>query len=74
MPIPRLKRIRLASILVCATLLGFPHFMAMPRANSPRISHLAETAESRQQSRITGVSITGSQPAGTFGGVAYRRS
>jgi hypothetical protein len=29
--------------------------------------------ESQQQSRITSVSITGSEAAGTFGGVAYRR-
>ena len=33
----------------------------------------AATAESQQQSRITSVSIAGSQPTGTFGGVAYQR-
>ena len=34
----------------------------------------AAGSESRQQSRIMGVAITGSQPAGSFGGVAYRRT
>jgi hypothetical protein len=61
MPIPRLKRIRLAIIVLCAVLVASPKFAAVLRA------------ESQQQSRITSVSITGSEPAGTFGGVAYRR-
>src|SRR5882672_11497762 len=73
MPIPRVKRIRLASILMCAALVGAPYFLAMPRAKPPRIVLLVQMAEPRQQSRITGVSITGSQPAGTFGPVAYSR-
>src|SRR5512135_2432364 len=73
MHIPRLRRIRLASIVVCAALVGAPCFIAMPRAKLRRTSRLDETSESRRQSRITGVSITGSQPAGTFGGVVYRR-
>ncbi|HXP81496.1 MAG TPA: hypothetical protein VN976_16440, partial [Verrucomicrobiae bacterium] len=73
MPIPRLKGIRLTSIVLSAALFGAPYLVAMPRAKSPRISLLAETAESRQLSRITSVSIAGSQPTGMFGGVAYRR-
>jgi hypothetical protein len=73
MPIPRLKRIRSASIILCAALAAAPPFVAMPRAKSPRISLLAKVAGSREQSRITSVSIAGSQPAGTFGAAAYRR-
>jgi hypothetical protein len=73
MPNPHLGRNRLASIVVCATLLCSPHFMAMPGAKLPRTAPLAGMPEPEQQSRITSVSITGSEPAGTFGGVAYRR-
>ena len=70
----RPKRTILASTGLCVALLSAPCLVAMPRAKSPRISLFAETSESRQQSRITSVSITGSQPAGTFGGVAYTRT
>src|ERR1017187_1472572 len=73
MPIPRWKRIRLASIILCAALVAVPFFDSMPRAASPGTNLPAEMADSSQQSRITGVSITGSQPTGTFGGVAYQR-
>ena len=61
MPISRVKRICLAITVLCAVLVASPKFAALLRA------------ESQQQSRITSVSITGSEPAGTFGGVAYRR-
>ena len=74
MPIPRLKRIRLASVVLCAAFVGAPYFVAMPGVKPPRTTHLAKMSEeSRQQSKITSVSITGSEPTGTFGGVAYRR-
>jgi hypothetical protein len=73
MPVPRLKRIRLVSIVVCATLLGTSHFLAMPAPNPPRTTYLAKMSESEQQSRITSVSITGSEPTGTFGGITYKR-
>ena len=73
MPTPRVKRIRLVSIVLCAALVSAPCFIAMPRPKSPRKGFSAETTESHQQSRITGVSIAGSQPAGTFGAVAYKR-
>ncbi|HEV2521610.1 MAG TPA: alpha/beta hydrolase domain-containing protein [Candidatus Acidoferrales bacterium] len=58
---PRLTQITAACSLLCAALVCVPHVIATPRDDSS------------QQSRITGVSITGSQPAGTFGGVAYTR-
>ena len=70
----RPKRTILASTGLCVALISASCLVAMPRAKPPRISLFAETAESSQQSRITGVSITGSQPAGTFGGVAYIRT
>ena len=73
MPIPRLKRIHLASVVVCAMFLGSPHFTAMAGEKPPRATRLAQMPESQQQSRITSVTIAGSEPAGTFGGVAYRR-
>lgn len=73
MPIPQLMRIRFASAVLCATFLGLSPFLATALAASPGTSRLAEASESDQQSRITSVSISGSEPAGAFGGVAYRR-
>lgn len=57
----RLRPVHLATIALCAGFLNAPYLHAMPRA------------EAQQQSRITGVTIAGTQPAGTFGGVAYQR-
>jgi hypothetical protein len=71
---PHWKRIRLATLAACATTFGFSLSLAMPAAASPRKGLPAASSESRQLSRITGVSVTGSEPAGTFGGVAYRRT
>jgi hypothetical protein len=74
MPIPHLKRIRLACIVLCAALVGAPYFVAMPHAALFGKGRDAGSTSAREQSKITGVSITGSQPTGTFGGVAYRRT
>jgi hypothetical protein len=68
-----LKRVGLASLVLCAGLVGAPHFLGMPRAASREPKRNASASDGNGQSRITGVSITGSQPAGTFGGVAYTR-
>jgi hypothetical protein len=73
MPIPQLRRTRLAGIVLSALLVSFPHFAAQPGAASPRPTPIGTMSESNQQSRITSVSISGSEPAGTFGGLAYRR-
>src|SRR5579863_407 len=70
---PRVKRFRLAGVVLCATFLGTSPLMATPGAEPPRPAHSAQAPESQQASRITSVTITGSEPAGTFGGVAYRR-
>ncbi len=58
--IPRLRRIRLAGLVVFAMLLGIS-------------SRDARADGAKEGSRITGLAIAGSQPAGTFAGVAYRR-
>src|SRR5580658_8331498 len=63
-----------ASAVFCIALLGAPYFFAKAGANPPLTSTSAEMPQAQQRSRITGVSITGSQPAGTFGGVTYKRS
>ncbi len=70
----RSKRIIFASAGLCITLLGAPHFMAAagPRARDTTATN--QMPESHQQSRITSVAIAGSQPAGTFAGVAYSRT
>lgn len=73
MPFASLKRLRPASVVLCVALLSAPRFLAVPRAKLPPAARLAQAPESRLQSRITGVSIAGSEPTGTFGGVAYRR-
>jgi hypothetical protein len=74
MPNPRLKRILSAGVALCTAFLGLPQYTAMPRAASPRRSFDADATGSHEQSRITGVSVVGSQPVGTFGGVAYIRT
>lgn len=61
MPMLRLRPVHLATLALCAGFLCAPYLRAMPGA------------EAQQQSRITGVTIAGTQPAGTFGGVAYQR-
>jgi hypothetical protein len=73
MPIPQLRRTYLAGIVLCTLFVSFPHFAAEPAVASPRPTPTVAMSESDQQSRITSVSISGSEPAGTFGGVPYRR-
>ena len=73
MPVPLLRRILLAAAGLCLALLGVPYFLVMSAPKPLRTSHFAKMSESQQQSRITGISVAGSQPAGTFGGVAYER-
>jgi len=68
------KRTIFAAASLCIALLGASHFVPIAGATPPRTALSAKMGESQQQSRITGVSITGSQPAGTFGGVAYTRT
>jgi hypothetical protein len=68
-----LRRIRLTSTVLCAALLVLPQFPAISLPASPGQSQEAVAPETDQQSRITNITITGSEPTGTFGGVAYRR-
>src|SRR5579862_5421228 len=74
MPIPRLKQIRLASIVLCATFLGIPQDFAKPLAASSGKSREADASGAKDRSRVTSISVAGSQPAGTFGTAAYRRT
>jgi hypothetical protein len=74
MPNLSLKRMPLAGGVLCVMLLAVPRFLAMPRANSRKPMLAPGDAESHDQSRITEISISGSQPTGTFGGVAYKRT
>jgi alpha/beta hydrolase family protein len=73
MPIPYQRRTRLATVALCAAFLGFIPLEGTPVTASPRKPTVAAASDSDQPSRITSVAITGSEPAGTFGGVAYRR-
>jgi hypothetical protein len=67
MPFPRLKRIR----FTCAALVTlYCLYCGAFSANAARAGNTGP----RLQSRITGVSVSGSQPAGTFGAVAYTRT
>jgi hypothetical protein len=71
MPNVRLRQIHSSSLLLCATLLltfHAPLGAAPPGNNRGRAS-----ATGKAQSRITLLSFEGWQPAGTFGGVSYRR-
>jgi len=74
MQIPHWKQVLLTNIVLCAALPAAPLVFAMPRAASAGRSLPAAKAAPQQESRITGVSITGSEPAGTFGGIAYKRT
>jgi hypothetical protein len=75
MQIPRLKQIRLASMVIFAALLGVAirSFVAAPLAAAPGEGRNGSSETANEGSRITHLAIAGSQPAGTFAGVAYRR-
>ena len=68
------KRIFFASACFCLIMSGPPYFAPPARAKLPQTAASTNMPGSQQQSRITAVSIAGSQPAGTFGGVAYKRT
>ena len=74
MSISRRSATALAGIILGAALLGFAPLGARPGAASRRTHSDSGVSDANAQSRITGVSVTGSQPAGTFGGVAYLRT
>ena len=68
------KRIRLGSGLISLGFFGVVLSLAMPRASFAQENAAPNANERHEHSRITAVSITGSQPAGTFGGVPYLRT
>jgi hypothetical protein len=71
--VQRFKGNRLACVvlgaLICAS-----QILALPSRKLPPANTPAEMSGSDEQSKITGVTVTGSGPAGTFGGVAYLRT
>ncbi len=75
MQIPRLKQIRLASMVIFAALLGVAirSFVAAPLAAAPGEGRNGSSETANEGSRITHLAIAGSQPAGTFAGVVYER-
>jgi hypothetical protein len=74
MNILKSNRIRFASPLLWATFVAIPFFVATARAQSSQQGPTADPGASGERSQITNVVIVGSQPAGTFGGVAYSRT
>lgn len=77
-PFPRLTGL----CLTCAALIAFSGEMnrarvaaqgASPKEGRGTGAAAASGASERHQSKITGISISGSQPAGTFSGVPYTR-
>jgi hypothetical protein len=74
MPKLRLSQNLLASAILCAPLLGVPLFLTAMGVAQAGAKHMVQMAETRQQSRITGVSVTGTQAVGTFGGTTYQRT
>jgi Alpha/beta hydrolase domain len=69
----RLIRSFLAAILFCVAILGWAYFAHVSRAASRDADPRAVAAPSSDGSRITGITLVGTQPAGTFGGVVYQR-
>lgn len=59
---------------LCAASLVVLQFMAVAGPKPHWTAIPAKLPEAQQQSRITSVSIAGSQPVGSFGGVAYQRT
>jgi len=62
------QRTDMAGFILCVLLLVVPQISARPQSEPPAQN------EAQQQSKVTAVAVSGSQPAGTFAGVAYRRT
>jgi hypothetical protein len=74
MPVPRLKCNRLVIAVLWTASLVSLHLISLPGIASPAQGNEASKAKGDQQSRIIYVTIAGSEPAGSFGGVAYKRT
>src|SRR5882757_2044146 len=71
--LPRLMRFSLVGAVLFGASFGVPRFLAARRAPAGGTSSSARPTGAKLRSRITGVSIAGSQPAGTFGAIPYKR-
>jgi Alpha/beta hydrolase domain len=75
MSILRMKCSRVASsVLWAAAVLALLPIIFLPGNASAAQGREGSKAAGEQQSRITYVTIAGSEPAGSFGGVAYKRT
>ena len=74
MPMLRMKCTRLVSAVLWAAILALVPMISLPGNAAPAQGGEGSKAVGEQQSRITYVTIAGSEPAGTFGGVAYKRT
>ncbi|HEX3376766.1 MAG TPA: alpha/beta hydrolase domain-containing protein [Candidatus Acidoferrales bacterium] len=74
MPIPRMKFNRLVSAFLWAAILASLFIFSLPGNAAQAQGSEGNKAADDQQSKITYVTIAGSESAGTFGGVAYKRT
>jgi hypothetical protein len=74
MPTPRMKRNRLVSTVLWAAILASLSIFSLPGHAAPAQGSEGSKATGDQQSKITYVTIAGSESAGIFGGVAYKRT
>jgi len=70
----RCSRIPLAAAILLAAFAGAPFCLAAPRALAAKINSPDGAPESKLQSGITAIFIAGSQPAGIFAAIPYRRT
>ena len=74
MPIPRMRNNRLIGTVLWAAILVSLLSISAPIEADPGKSSQGSAPAGDQQSRITYVTIAGSETAGSFGGVAYKRT
>jgi len=73
MPTLVLERTLFATAFLATALFGVPSFLQAARAPSPEKNSAADSTSTRTHSRITGISVRGTQPIGAFGAVPYKR-
>jgi Alpha/beta hydrolase domain len=69
----RFARVSLAAVVLFAPASSAPNLLASPQAGTTVTSYPAGSTGSKPQSRITDISVAGSQPAGSFGAAPYKR-
>ncbi|HWF12458.1 MAG TPA: hypothetical protein VG272_01890, partial [Candidatus Acidoferrales bacterium] len=74
MPNSRIRNNRLIGTVLWAAILVLLASISGPIEAAPGNGSQGSAPAGEQQSRITYVTIAGSEPAGSFGGVAYKRT